>query len=113
MISNLKHLEILKNYQFKYDEIKKQNDQALRTWLDEIKNYFESAVFDDEVGNTEVIGQMDRFVQEYKKLEATGELDNKFTYLVDQAKNIIDEAIGGQIMNNPEQEANPFSDANS
>ena len=91
--SNLKHLEILRNYQFRYEEIKKKNDQALREWLKEIINYFQSAVFQSEVGNTEIIQQMNIFVVEAKKLENSEELGEKFQYLVQQAKNIIDEAI--------------------
>ena len=94
MVTNLKHLEILRNYQFKYQEIKDKHDQDLRTWLKEIVSYFESAVYDDEVGNTEVITQMNNFVVEFKKLEESNTLDDRFQYLIEQAKNIIDEAIG-------------------
>lgn len=91
--SSLEHLQILRNYQFKYNEIKQKNDQALREWLKEIITYFQSAVFQSEVGNTEVIKQMNIFVVEAKKLQDSEELGDKFQYVVQQAKNIIDEAI--------------------
>lgn len=94
MRGNIKHLAILRGYNFQIaeDKMAKANFDTVKIWFVGVINCLQNAVYQGEIRDTQVITQVNHFVTQYMHESNDGNAQT-FTELRQSAYELIDKVV--------------------